>query len=119
MKEINLFIRSEDLSKVTNIFTKHKVGMTFFDINGTGRTPRGAPEVIHSYSTGRSTIPKFVQRIEVKSVVPDSSAKQIVDELLTSFDATSEPYGVMFIKDISTAYELGSSVIGDEVLSSR
>jgi nitrogen regulatory protein P-II 1 len=98
---------------------KHKLGMTFFDINGTGRTPRGAPEVIHSYSTGRSTIPKFVQRIEVKCVVSDSSVKQIVDEVLTSFDATSEPYGVMFIKDVSNAYELGSSVIGDEVLSSR
>jgi nitrogen regulatory protein P-II 1 len=39
--------------------------------------------------------------------------------VLTSFDATSEPYGVMFIKDVSNAYELGSSVIGDEVLSSR
>ena len=85
IKEVNLFIRSEDLSKVTDIFMKYKVGMTFFDVNGTGRTPRDAPGVIHSYSTRRTTIPKFVQKIEVKMRCTDSSAKQILDDQINSF----------------------------------
>ena len=55
---------------------KHKVGMTFFDINGTGKTSRDTFEIIYSYSPGRATIPKFVQRIEAKSVVPDSFCKE-------------------------------------------
>ena len=100
----------EDLSKVTDIFMKYKVGVTFFDVNGTGRTPRDAPEVIHSYSTRRTTIPKFVQKIEVKIVVPDSSAKQILDDLINM---------TLFIRDVSYAYELGTNVNGDEVLSSK
>jgi nitrogen regulatory protein P-II 1 len=60
-----------------------------------------------------------VQRVEVKSVVPDSSAKQILDDLINSFGAALEPYGVMFIRDVSNAYELGTNVNGDEVLSSK
>ena len=119
MKEIDIFIRADDLSKVTDILQRHKVGITFFEINGTGRTPREAPEIVHSYMTGRTTIPEFVKRIEVKSIVPDSSAKQIVDELLNIFSPASEPYGVIFIKDVSDAYELGTKLRGDDVLSSK
>ena len=69
--------------------------------------------------TGRTTIPEFVKRIEVKSIVPDSSAKQIVDELLNIFSPASEPYGVIFIKDVSDAYELGTKLRDDDVLSSK
>ena len=49
MKEINVYIRPNDLSKVTDILQKHKLGITFFDIQGTGRTPRSTSEIIHSY----------------------------------------------------------------------
>jgi len=38
-KEINVYIRMNDLSKVTDILQKHKLDITFFDIQGTGRTP--------------------------------------------------------------------------------
>jgi nitrogen regulatory protein P-II 1 len=69
--------------------------------------------------TGRTTIPEIVKRIEVKSSVPDSSAKQIVDELLNSFSLASEPYGVIFVKNVSDAYELGTKLRGNDVLSSK
>ena len=119
MKEISIFIRSEDLSKVTNVLLRHKLGMTFFEIFGTGRTPRASPEIIDSYVTGRTNIPKFIKRTEVKTILPDSSLKQITDEILGSFGEASEPYGVMFIKDVSNAYELGTKITGDDVLSSK
>jgi nitrogen regulatory protein P-II 1 len=93
--------------------------MTFFEIFGTGRTPRASPEIIDSYVTGRTTIPKFTKRTEVKTILPDSSVKQITDEILDSFGKASEPYGVMFIKEVSDAYELGTKITGDDVLSSK
>ena len=39
MKEISLFIRPEDFSKVVGILRKNNVGgITFFETNGSGRT---------------------------------------------------------------------------------
>ena len=44
MKELNIFIKENDSSKVTDILQKHKAGITFFEIQGTGRTPRVTQE---------------------------------------------------------------------------
>ncbi len=119
MKEINIFIRSDDLSKVTDILQKHNAGITFFNIQGTGRTPRSTTEIIHSYQTGRTFVPKFIGRIMVISIVLDSFAKTIVEEIRNSFELQAEPYGVLFIKDVSDAYELGTNLTGDDVLLTK
>jgi len=55
MKELNIFIRESNLAKVTNILQRHKVGITFFEIQGTGRTPRVTQEIVQIYQTGRKT----------------------------------------------------------------
>jgi nitrogen regulatory protein P-II 1 len=119
MKEINIFIRSDDLSKVTDILQKHNAGITFFNIQGTGRTPRSTTEIIHSYQTGRTVVPKFIGRIMVISIVSDSNAKLILEEIKNSFELQTEPYGVIFIKDVSDAFELGTNLTGDDVLFSK
>jgi nitrogen regulatory protein P-II 1 len=119
MKEINIFIRSDDLSKVTDILQKHNAGITFFNIQGTGRTPRSTTEIIHSYQTGRTIVPKFIGRIMVISIVSDSNAKLILEEIKNSFELQTEPYGVIFIKDVSDAFEIGTNLSGDDVLFSK
>jgi nitrogen regulatory protein P-II 1 len=119
MKELNIFIRSDDLSKVTDILQKHNAGITFFNIQGTGRTPRSTTEIIHSYQTGRTIVPKFIGRIMVISIVSDSNAKLILEEIKNSFELQTEPYGVIFVKDVSDAFELGTNLIGDDVLFSK
>jgi nitrogen regulatory protein P-II 1 len=119
MKEINIFIRTDDLSKVTDILQKHNAGITFFNIQGTGRTPRSTTEIIHSYQTGRTIVPKFIGRIMVISIVSDSNAKLILEEIKNSFELQTEPYGVIFVKDVSDAFELGTNLIGDDVLISK
>jgi nitrogen regulatory protein P-II 1 len=119
MKEINIFVRSDDLSKVTDVLQKHNAGITFFNIQGTGRTPRSTTEIIHSYQTGRTVVPKFVGRIMVVSIVSDSIAKLILEEIKNSFELQTEPYGVIFVKDVSDAFELGTNLIGDDVLISK
>ena len=119
MKEINIFIRSDDLSKVTDVLQKHNAGITFFNIQGTGRTPRSTSEIIHSYQTGRTVVPKFVGRIMVISIVSDSIAKLILEDIKNSFELQTEPYGVLFVKDVSDAFELGTNLTGDDVLFSK
>ena len=54
-KEINVYIRPNDLSKATDILQKHKLDINFFDIQGPGRTPRSTYEIIHSCQTDRTT----------------------------------------------------------------
>jgi nitrogen regulatory protein P-II 1 len=102
MKELNVFIRSEHRSKVTDILQRNRAGISFFEVRGTGSTPSATPEVVHSYRTGRSTVPEFVTRLLVMTVVSDSSAKKIVDEVVNSFGEGSEPYGAVFVKDVPT-----------------
>ena len=119
MKELNIFIKESDLSKVTDILQKRKAGITFFEIQGTGRTPRVTQEIVHFYQTGRKTTPKFIGRILVISIVPDSDAKSIIEEILNSFGEQKEPYGMLFVKDVFNAYEIGTKLTGDEVLYSH
>jgi len=51
--------------------------------------------------------------------VADSDAKPIIEEILNSFDEQEEPYGMLFVKDVSGAYEIGTRLTGDTVLYSQ
>jgi nitrogen regulatory protein PII len=42
------------------------------------------PEIVHSYMTGKTTIPDYAKRIKVEIIVPDSAMKQIVDDISDS-----------------------------------
>jgi nitrogen regulatory protein PII len=90
MEELDVFVCSEHRSKVTDILQKNRAGISF-SVLGTGSTPSAAPEVVHSYRTGRTTVPEFVTRLLIMTVVTDSYAKKIVDELVNSFGEASEP----------------------------
>ena len=74
VKEISIFIPTEDLEQVVEILKKHKVGgMTFYQINGAGRTKRDAlPEMVRSYMTGKMITPDYAKRIKVETNVSDS-----------------------------------------------
>ena len=43
----------------------------------------------------------------------DSSAKEIIDDLLGGLGSENEPRGVIFVKDVSNAYEIGTKLSGD------
>jgi nitrogen regulatory protein P-II 1 len=75
--------------------------------------------VVHSYRPGRTTVPEFVTRLLILTVVTDSQAKKIVDELVNSFGEASEPYGVLFVKDVTDAYQLGTKMVGEEILTPK
>ena len=119
MREIDIFIDSKDLSKVTDILQRHKAGITFFDVQGTGRTPKETPENVQTYQTGRNTLPRFIGKTHVISVVSDNKVDTIVNEITKSFDSKEEPFGVLFVKDVLNAYELGTNLRDDALLISH
>jgi nitrogen regulatory protein P-II 1 len=120
MKQIDIFIRTDDLNQVTNILQKNGVGgITFYDVNGAGRTKREAvPEMVRSYMTGRTVTPEFVKRTKVEAVVPDSAIKGIIDQL-NNISPGKEAHGMIFVKDVSDAFEIGSKVSGEAALSAK
>lgn len=123
MKEISIFIPTEDLEQVAEILKKHKVGgMTFYQINGAGRTKREAlPEMVRSYMTGRMITPDYAKRIKVETIVSDSTVNQIVDDISNSLGqhAGNEAHGMIFIKDVYDACEIGTKQRGEAVLTSK
>ena len=123
MKEISIFIPTDDLARVTEILKKHNVGgMTFYEINGAGRTKREAvPEIVEAYMAGRTITPDYVKRTKVETIVSDSAMNQIVDDISNSLSqhAGNEAHGMIFIKDVSDAYEIGTKQRGEAVLTSK
>lgn len=118
MKEISIIIDSQDLSKVTDILQEHKVGITFFDIQGTGRTPKHQPEYVQSYQTGRSTVPRFIGKTLLISIVSDNYADIVINNIISVFNKT-EPQGIIFVKDVINAFELGTGLKDEEILVSN
>lgn len=113
MKELEIYIIPEDLSKISEIFDKHNVvARVMHDVHGFGRLKR---KEIPS-KTGRMFTPKSEKRTHLIALVPDTSAKEIVEEVLNNL-GESEPRGVILIKEISNAYEIGTKRSGDSVLT--
>ena len=124
MKEISILIRTDDLEQDTEILRKHDVGgISFYDINGAGRMKRDAiPEMVRSYMTGRTVTPDYVKRTKVETIVPDSKMNQIVDDIsdrLSQHAGDDEAHGMIFVKNVSDAYEIGTKLRGEAVLSSK
>ena len=120
MKQLDIFIRTDDLKQVTDILQKNGVGgITFYEINGAGRMKRKAvPEMVRAYMTGRMITPEYVKRTKVEAVVPDSAVKMIVDGLNDNRSG-KEAHGMVFVKDVSDAYEIGTKVSGEAALSAK
>ena len=72
MKEISVFIRTDDLTQVTEILRKHNAGgIIFYEINGADRGKRDAiQEIVEAYTTGRSII-THEKRTKDETIVPD------------------------------------------------
>jgi nitrogen regulatory protein P-II 1 len=120
MKQLDIFIRTDDLKQAMDILQKNGVGgITFYEINGAGRLKREAvPEMVRSYMTGRSITPEYVKRTKVEAVVPDSAVKVIIDGL-NEISPGKEAHGMIFVRDVSDAYELGTKVSGEAALSAK
>ena|SRR5687768_4017042 len=123
MKELSIFIRTDDLARITEILGKHNVGgISFYEITGAGRTKRDAvPEIVHAYTTGKTVTPDYVKRTKVEIFVTDSVMNQIVEDISNTLGlrAGNEARGMIFIKDVSDAHEIGTKQRGEAVLTRK
>jgi nitrogen regulatory protein PII len=77
MKEISVFIRTDDLTQVTENPRKHNAGgISFYEINGAGRGKRDAiQEIVEAYTTGHirqgDQSLQTMKRIKDETIVPD------------------------------------------------
>lgn len=121
MKEISIYILTEDLAKVLEILKKHNVGgIAFYEVIGAGRVAREAvPEMVRSYMTGKTVTHEHEKRTKVETIVSDSEANPILDEISNSLGqhAENKARGIMFIKDVSHAHEIGTNQRGEAVLT--
>lgn len=60
--------------------------------------------------------PEFVKGTKVEVIVADSSADQIVEDVLNNLGTA---HGMIFVKDVSGAYEIGSKLKGESVLTPK
>lgn len=103
----------QDLPKVTDILRKHKVGgVALYEIRGAGRMKRKEVRERDGW-TVREVTPEYEARTKVETVVADSSVKEIVDDLVSGLGPENEPRGMIFVKDVSAAYEIGTKLSGD------
>jgi nitrogen regulatory protein PII len=118
MKQLNIFIFTHHLFTVTEILRKHNIaGMSFSEIFATGHTKRKEiPEMVRSYQTGRMLTPEHEKRTKVETLVPDSEADSIIQELIKSIGSESDPGGLVFFTDVSNAHLLGTSRSGESLL---
>jgi nitrogen regulatory protein P-II 1 len=122
MKQLDIIVPHERLSDVNQILYNHKVGgMLYYDIKGRGRAER-PPRVERlsteagGYSTGKRYVPEFGTRTKIEVLVPDSTYKQLVEEIIKTVTTGSAADGKIFVKDISEAYDIGSKQTGDPAL---
>ena len=118
--EHSTLFRTDDLKQVTDVIQKNGVGgITFYEIQGAGRMKREAvPEMVRSYMTGMMITPEYAKRTKVEAVVPDSTVKIIVDGL-NDISTGKEAHGMIFVKHVSDAYEIGTKVSGEAALSAK
>jgi nitrogen regulatory protein P-II 1 len=114
MKEISVYINNDDLARVTEILRKHNVGgISFYEVHAAGRRERDAvPEMVRNYMTGRMVTPDFIKRTKLEIIVSDSVMNEIVDDISNSLGqdaAVDKARGMIFIKDVSDAIEIGGT----------
>ena len=114
MKRLDILIPHERLDDVNELLHKHKVGgMSFYEIKGRGRAKR------EPVAVGRGVMrytPEFGFRTKVEVLVSDTTAKEIIEDVLKVLSTGSASDGKIFIYDVAEAYDIGSKERGDTAL---
>jgi nitrogen regulatory protein PII len=114
MKQIDIYIPSENLPEATVFLHKHEVGgMSISEIKGRGKIPHEpVEEMVRAYKTGRKVSPEYVSRTHVSTIVPDSKVKPIIDDLFT----LKLKRGKIVVRDVMEAYDLVSKAVGEAAI---
>jgi nitrogen regulatory protein P-II 1 len=75
--------------------------------------------MVRAYQTGRTITPEHARRTKVETIVTDSSLDEIVKDLVSTIGSESEPRGMIFLKEVSNAFEIGTKLSGEAVLTPK
>jgi nitrogen regulatory protein PII len=77
--------------------------------------------MVRSYMTDRTITPDYAKRTKVETIVSDSAMNQIVDDISNSLSqhAGNEAHGMIFFKDVSDAYKIGTKQRGEAILTRK
>ena len=70
----------------------------------------------HAYQTGKTITTEHARRTKVETIVTDSSVDEIVKDLVSTIGSESEPLW-HDLKEVSNAFEIGTRLIGEAVLT--
>ena len=73
--------------------------------------------MVHAYQTGKTITTEHARRTKVETIVTDSSVDEIVKDLVSTIGSESEPRGMIFLKEVSNAFEIGTRLSGEAVLT--
>lgn len=76
------------------------------------------PSIIFLFALASLIIGEVSCWLLLWAVVPDSAVKVIIDGL-NEISPGKEAHGMVFVKDVSGAYEIGTKVIGEAALSAK
>jgi hypothetical protein len=91
MSGVGHFIRFKDLWKFTDVFMKHKVGMTFFDIMVQEKTPRDTSEIYILIVLEELQFQNLYKESKLRALSLIHSAKNVLDDLITTLGAGLDP----------------------------
>ena len=60
--------------------------------------------------------PEFGRRTKIEVLVPDATAREIIDDVLKVISTGSASDGKVFVYDVAEAYDIGSKEKGDTAL---
>jgi len=121
MKQIVIYVEPETSSDIIEILNKHNVGgVAFYDLMGAGPIEhKPVPQMVRMFMTGKSIIPEHIRITKIESVVSDSVVQEIVDDILNNIQPGKEPHGIIFVRDIDSAYVIGTKQSGEEAIRKR
>jgi nitrogen regulatory protein PII len=114
MKQIDIYITSENVSEATQILHKHEVGgITLSEVKGRGRiSHEPVPDTVHAYTYAKKYVPEYVYRTHMSTIIPDSKLKPVIDDLLK----LTPTRGKVFVRDVLEAYDLASKSTGESAI---
>jgi nitrogen regulatory protein P-II 1 len=112
MKKIEAIVRHHKLEEIKTALTKIGVqGMTVTEVRGFGRQ-KGHTE---TYRGAEYTI-DFVPKIKVEVVVPEASARPVIDAILQTAKTGQIGDGKVFVSDLSQSIRIRTGESGDSAL---
>jgi nitrogen regulatory protein P-II 1 len=121
-RDKNILILNSMLQDVNQVLYKHKVsGISYNDILGRGRSHHEAREVnsYEGYRTGEKETVEFESRTKVETVVPESTTKEVIDDVFRTIGSGPAPDGKVLAEDISEAYGVRSNESSESALELR